>query len=171
MEKITIGMFIILFIGVIVVLAMFPQISGDVHDMTTKQYVENESVDISDPVSGRVNMVINESTEYTITNYPEDWRTVNTACHITTFEFRNQTNVTMVNGTDYVFWADNGTFVLLDTPDMNTSEDNATYYDYTFCPEGYMTNSSSRTVANLILIFAALGLVSFAIYYGVRGYI
>jgi len=165
-EEITIGGLILLFIGVIVVLAIIPTIADETSTLIDKRSIVNETIDITTARQAGL-QDINESIIFNVTHENADrWKQLN--CPLTNFVMRNQTNGTLVEGTDYVVTLEYGNFSLLSSVDLNTSVDNDTYIDYTYCPDGYITDGSGRTVANLILIFASLALIAFAIYYSVR---
>jgi hypothetical protein len=160
------GIFFALFIGVIVAIALLPDIASNVQQMTNRISVINETVDIS--VARLASGSINNTYNFTVTNEPDGWRT--TECPLTNFLYGNDT-ADWTSATDYVVALDSGTFTLENTVAVNGTvggNSNTTYVDYDYCTTGYITNSGGRSMARLILILAAIGLIGFAIYYGVK---
>jgi len=46
--------------------------------------------------------------------------------------------------------------------------DNNTRVSYTYCQEGYVSSSGGRAIAGLIMVFTALGLLGFVVYYSAK---
>ena len=155
----SIGEIMILFIGVIFVLALFPVIADTTGQMTDKQTVENLSVSI---LSAYVNpATVSETVEYVIYTQ-SDWKRAD--CPLTSVVVRNGAGTALVADTDYTLNATGGSYTLLNTsltmPDVAL---NATQNDFTYCMDGYNKDSGSRAMLNLILIFMALALLAFVL--------
>lgn len=166
-KGITIGALIALFIGVVVVFAFLPEIATQSSEMTTKNNVVNESIDISTARNGTggVNLTVSN---FTIANVPTGWKI--TKCPIESVLWGNLTTDKTVTS-DYNFYAASGILQVLPSAIMTVDFINTTFIDYTYCLDGYITSSSGRSVTKLILIFSALGLVAFAIFYGLRNWL
>lgn len=153
-------------LGTIIVLAMIILIglSFTISVANTKQLstekinLVNEAISIS---MARDNSAdINTTYPFTITNYPTGWKT--TDCPISSVTYGNATNDYTLT-TDYTFTASTGVLLLKNTSAVKTGG-NATLIDYTYCDDGYMTNSGDRSLAGLwttlmimvLLITAAL---------------
>ena len=165
------GIILTLFIGVIVCLAMIPDIASNIQDMTVKRNVAGESHSLDIAAAWNVSLdaakTINESYIYTVTNAPDDWK-IN-KCPLEGFTIGNSTENYTVT-TDYVLTASAGTYYL-----MNTSTTiyggNDTLVGYDYCDDGYITNSGGRGIAKMILIFAAFGLLGYAVYLGAKDFL
>ena len=158
------GKIIMIFVGIIVAITLIVSISTTSNTMTALQPVINESVDISGAANG---VDINTTYPLTVTNnYPAgDWRRSEPGCVMTGIVLGNSSGAVYTVTTDYIFGTTNGTFYLRDTNAVNSSilGDNVTYVSYNFCDEGYNKDASSRTIVNLILIFASLGILAFVV--------
>lgn len=66
------------------------------------------------------------------------------SCPITTVVVRNLTNNTLVANTDYILNATGGVIALQNTSSFNYNlSGNLTFFDYTFCPLGYINCSTT----------------------------
>jgi len=162
-----VGMFFVLFIGVLVGALFISEIATQQGVVTSKSTITNESQDIAS--ARNASHVVITTVEFNIAEDNEDggdtesWK--QTKCPITNFVLRNQSNYTAVDDTDYVFTESIGNFTLLDTFTFNSTARNTTYATYTHCRDGYNTESGERGVANLWTLFAAFALLGFAAYY------
>jgi len=162
------GGLIILFIGVIAVFAMLPEVSNTTTIMTEKQNITLEPFDMSPAIISEVGS-IHEGYNFTITNYPTTWRI--TDCPVTDFVLWNQTQSALA-ADNYTLNASTGKFSLKDSFVLNKSiAGNTSYISYFYCDEGYVASSSGRTVTKLILVFAAIGILAFVIFYAVKEYL
>ena len=160
-----VGGIVVLAMGIIVALVLSQQIFNQQSIMTSKISVEDELIDISPArLSGGA---INETYPFTVTNYPSGWKV--TECPLTGVTYGNA-STDFTSTTDYTFNTSSGVLLLKNTATVNQSS-NSTYIDYTYCPDGYNKDSSSRSIAGLIGLFAALGLVAWVISTGVRNWI
>ena len=152
-----IGVLIMLFIGIVVAIALINPIADTTGQMTTKQSTDNQSIST---VTGFVDgNEVDETVNYSIYSQ-SDWKVI--SCPLESVAIRNGVGTALVADTDYTLDAANGRFSLLNTtktvPDTAL---NLTYADYTYCADGYNTNSGSRTIANLVVIFSALAILGF----------
>jgi len=166
-KEITIGAIIILFIGIMVVLAVLPEIGTQTAEMTTKNNVVNESIDISTArnSTGGINLTVSN---FTIANIPTGWKITN--CPIESVLWGNLTTDKTVTS-DYNFYATSGILQVLPSAIMTVDFVNDTFIDYTYCLDGYITSGSGRSMAGLIVLFSALALVAFAIFFALKGWL
>ena len=166
-KEITIGAIIALFIGVIVVLAVLPEIGTQTAEMTTKNNVVNESIDISTArnASGGINITVSN---FTIANVPTGWKI--SKCPITGTLWGNVTT-DKTSGTDYTFYPVSGILQVLVSSTMDADHINSTFIDYAYCQDGYITSGSGRSMAGLIVLLSALALVAFAIFFALKGWL
>jgi len=154
-----VGMFVILFVGVIVALALFSPIMNTTSQMTSKQTTTNKSIDVS---SAYVNdNTVNESINFTI--YTQSaWK--QSDCPLTSVVIRNGAGTTLTLNTDYKLYASQGVFSLVNTTKtVPQTSLNLTYVDYTYCADGYLTDASSRSIAKLVVLFSALAILAFVL--------
>ena len=162
--QMSLGMIVMLFVGIIVAIALFVPIADTTSLMTTKQVTENQSA--STVLAFEADDEVNETINFTIFTQ-SNWKTL--SCPLTLVAIRNGAGTALVADADYTLDADNGRFSLLNTSlTIPSVALNLTYTDFTFCADGYNTSSGSRTIANLVLIFAALIIFAFVLQ-GVRG--
>ena len=152
-----IGLFVILFVGIVFTLALMSPIANTVGQMTSKQTTTNKSIDVSSAYIDDDD--VNESINFTIYSQ-SDWK--QTQCPLTSVALRNGVGTTLTLNTDYKLYADVGVFSLLNTSDTVPATGlNLTYTDYTYCADGYNTSASSRSIAKLVLVFSALAILAF----------
>ena len=151
------------FIGVIFGIAMLSQIIDTQYQVTNKQTATNESISVV--TSFLEDHEVNESINNTIYSQ-SDWKKIE--CPLTSVTLRNGAGTELTADTDYILYANDGVFSLLNTTDTSPATSlNLTYVDYTFCADGYNTNSSSRGIARLWSLFAALIILGAAVF-GIR---
>lgn len=151
-----VGGILMLFIGIVVCLVIIQQIFNSQAVMTTKTVVTDETINIASArlVGGQ----INPNTTFTIVNAPSGWKTEK--CPISSVTFGNATADYTLD-TDYTFTASTGVLKLINTAKVNGttgSNPNTTLIDYTWCPDGYNVDGSSRSIAALIGLLSVLGL-------------
>lgn len=164
-KNIALGGILILIIGIIVALAIVPEIATRTTEMSQKNTVTNEQVTIT---TAQINSTdINTSKTFVVTSAPSGWKA--TECPLTNFVLGNATDDFTLT-TDYTVTLSNGTFLLKNTAKVRSlSVNNITLVDYTYCQDGYITNSGGRSIAGIIVLTAALGLLGFVIFYAIRG--
>lgn len=158
------GTIFMIFIVLIIGIALIVPIFNTQNQLTDKQSTSNQSVSVVTAfVSGNE---VNESKNFTIFSQSE-WKIQ--SCPLTSVAIRNGAGTTLVADTDYTLYSNNGVFSLLNTTDTVPETGlNQTYVDYTYCADGYNNSSSSRGIAGLIGLFAALALLG-AVFVGVKG--
>lgn len=178
----TTGELVLIFIGIIVGLALFVQIIDTQNQVTEKQAVTDESDDLGTScyvynLSGTATATweVNESDSdcnITVDKWydSDDWRASEGQCNIGSVVVTNSSGaLTLTEGTDYNLYAGTGIIQMLNTENTNSSliQDNTTAIDYNYCAEGYNKDASSRSIAGLWGLFAALIIAGAAIY-GIR---
>lgn len=152
--------FIVLIVGIALIVPIF----NTQNQLTDKQDVSNQSVSVVTAYVGANE--VNESINHTIYSQ-SDWKVQ--SCPLTSVVVRNGAGTTLVADTDYTLYSSNGVFSLLNTTDtVPATSLNQTYVDYTYCADGYNNSSSSRGIAGLIGLFAALALLG-AVFVGAKG--
>lgn len=171
------GTLMIIFIGVIVTLAMFPSVINTQNLVTEKQDVSNEVDNLGTScyvfnATGTGYWEVNESDSncnLTVSNWysSDDWRASDSQCNLGDVVVTNSTGTkTLTEGTDYNLYAGTGILQMLNTADTtsNSLGDNLTHTDYDYCGEGYNPDSGSRGVARMWGIFAALIILAAAVF-------
>lgn len=173
MDKGQIGMggIIMMFIGIIVIVAAFiPTIFDTQNTMTDKQSIVNEVQSLTNAYN--TSNVINETgtnSNITITNAPSGWKV--SLCPIENVVITNASGTTLTVSDDYTVDASTGTIKFKNTAATNLSTfasggtNNDSYISYDYCADGYNTEGSSRTMASLIGLFSVLALLAFVILY------
>lgn len=167
------GTLLIFFMGVVVVLALMPQIADNMWPISNKYPITAESHDIG---PARINDTggINESYEFYATNAPvgsdpaKDWR-VNKNCPLTNFVLKNS-STTFANGTDYIVDLNTGNVTLLITTFDYQLADNVTTYDYDYCPLTYSNDAGGRALADLVILMATIALLVGAVWFYMKQY-
>lgn len=155
----TLGVIVMLFIGIIVAIALLVPIADTTGLMTKKQGTDNQSVSI---VTSYINeTAINESINYTIYDQSA-WKILE--CPLTSVVIRNGAETALAVDVDYTLYASEGVYSLLNgTKLVPATSLNLTYVDYEFCADGYNTSAGSRSIAGLIVTFATLAIVAFVL--------
>ncbi len=169
--EIGLGGIVMIFIGIIVALALVGPIFNAQGQMTKLLPVTGQSTNLATScmvnLVGDIDFSVNESVAAcNITAsawYPVgDWRRLESQCYISSVTVRNATLDFTVD-TDYEVFADQGIIRMLNTSGTQTGYANTTIIDYSYCGEGYNKDSSSRTIATLIGLFAVLALMAFSL--------
>ena len=163
------GALVILFLGVIVVLALLPTIADRTKELSEKVQTSNETFNYSlgrNMTAGQ-EFEINETYVHLITHRPasNSWEQRN--CPLSGFVLW-LSNESLILNTHYTINLSNGTMFLLNHTMLINATSNRTYANYTWCDEGYIAQGAGRTVAQLVLIFSAIGLLAWAIYTGIK---
>jgi hypothetical protein len=163
-----VGKFVMLFIGIVVCATLLIPIFSNQNQMTDRQSVLNETIDIS-TLRDNVGHV-NNTRNVTIAVPADGWKA--TECPVTSFVFKNQSGATMTETTDYTFTqnATDGIITLNDVVILNDTASNTTYADYDVCMDGYVTSAAGRGIAGLIGLMSVLALLVFIIYYVKEGW-
>jgi hypothetical protein len=154
--EMTIGSIVLLVVAILFGLALINSIGESTNAMTEKQSVDNQSISV---VSAFVEAnEVNESVNFTIYSQ-SDWKVQD--CPLTSVVLRNGASTELTADTDYVLYANEGVYSLLNTTDtVPATSLNLTYADYDYCADGYNKDSGSRSTANLILIFSTIMLLA-----------
>lgn len=155
------GILFVSLIAVVVGVAFIQQISTNTFEQTSFQSVLDESIDFT---SARLqNNTINESITFTVAKAPHTNGQSNQS--VTNFVVSNSSGGNAVLDTDYNVNTSTGTFNLLNSTFWFTDETNTTLVDYDFANANYITQASSRTMVNLVLLFAVLALLAAVLFY------
>jgi len=145
--QMNVGVFVLVFIGVIVSIALFAATFEDVGKMTTITTATNETYTTAGTINGTVQINGRANTSaITVTNASSGvaW----TANFTFSFEDDNGRPVILMRSTDAAGVAgQNGT---------------AAFVSYTYEPYGYNDSTAARSIIALVLIFGALGVALFA---------
>ena len=163
-EKLIIG-----FVGLIIGLALIPQIAITTNGVTGLT-AATDTVNIAGarlPGGG----ALNESYTFTIANAltTGTWKADESECEVFPITLKNQSGATMTDPTHYVYVTGPGTFTLKNHASLNQSGSNTTTVSYDYCPADYIAVSWGRSVLSLVVGFFALSIlgVSLFIFYSV----
>ena len=161
--QLSIGVIVLVIMGVFVGLALFQEIGNQQPSLTTKISVPNESVNYT--LAFNSTNGINTSYAFELTNAPSGWKQAQ--CPLENVVVRNASTVFTVT-TDYTINTTNGTLLFQNSSNVQSGGANLTNVTYDYCHDGYNVNSGSRGIARIIALFAGLGLVVFVAAYGLR---
>jgi len=161
--QMSLGMIVLLVVGVVVVLALMPTIINEQYKMTNKLSVDDETTNLTTEGCYTAGGQVNESdSDCNITVdawYPSgDWRLSEGSCDLSSVTVTNGTGTELTASTDYNLHADEGLVEMLNTSDTESTN---ILVDYDYCDEGYNKDSGSRGMASVISLFAALALLAF----------
>ena len=160
------GVIIVALIGIVIALSLMPEIARTTKGMTEKNSVLNETISLATVrnISG-TSCNLNGSVTVYVTNAPTGWKASDGDCGITSATMRTQNGSVMAATTDYVLTAATGGITFKNTVVNNQScSTNVTTIDYKYCLDGYVSDSGSKSITSLILIFSALGLLGFVVW-------
>lgn len=164
--EIGVGRLILIAVGAIFALVIIQQIGVNQGIATNKLLAYNETDTLSAcwqnvTVATQVN-TSRASCNITVDRFTNgEWQTAN--CPLTNVVMRTGANTTGTVDVDYVVFDE---VIALQNTTLwynNTANGNLTYTDYNFCPVGYNTDSGSRGIASLWMIFSALALLAFVL--------
>jgi len=150
------GETVVLFMGIIVILAFITAIASSASVSTQTQPVTNKSISVvnawvnSSYVNSSINFTLYTQTSVNVQN-----------CPLTSVVIRNGTGSTLTVTTDYTLDSANGRFSLVGTDSTKNMQGNVTYADFSYCGVGYNFNQSDRNIAGLWVLFCALILLAF----------
>ncbi len=170
-KTIALGLVFTLSKGIIIAEVLLPTIANKQGLMTIKMtYVNDTEVLTSCYAKGKAGQVntSNPSCNLTLTEVPDSWKVNN--CPLASLTIKNSTGVALTVNTDYTFSASTGVVSYLNDSNVTASTgigaaSNTTYATYSFCDDGYIISGSARSITKLILIFAGLAMLAFAIYF------
>ena len=181
-----VGGIVILVMGIVVVLVILQAIFGYQTQVTTKTNIVNETLTKTAAISatGHINTSYWFALDGGCPQTTDNWRLTDTSdCALSGITVSLSNGTALVLNTDYVINSTGGVnhatctdgdlygdISFKDTLNVNKT-DNATKISYTYCQDGYSTNSGSRTMAGLIGLLSAIALLVFVIYMGVRQWI
>lgn len=147
---------ITLFLAAIIAVAFIAASADTINPQTNTINRVNESFTIQRTAGNG----INTSYIYTVTFSP----LYTNKSAISGFALRNGTQYT-ISATNYTINLNNGTFLLLNTAYLNSTIGNGTFADYTYQDYNYVSDGSSRSMIQVILIFGVIGLLIVIITY------
>jgi hypothetical protein len=161
------GLFVMLFIGVIVGLALLNEIFNQQSSLTTKYVTTNDTITINAINSS--DRTINTTQQYNLTNRYDvtKWQFID-SCLMSNLVMKNISGNSLTVDTDYVVDLRYGNFTMKNTTAtvaINKFGGNNTYITYEYCQDGYNPQGSSRTMASLIGLFVAIALAVFVVVY------
>ena len=168
-----VGIFISVFIAILLGIVMLSISSDQVNDITGLQtYTEGAQA-----LTMLANTSVDPSVTYTVTTPPTGWKLQTLAdggCPLTNFVLTNSTGTALTVTTDYVVDLQAGTYTLVDSAATNGTgyfkSTNTTLATYTSCPDGYQTGFGGTSL-NLVPGFFALAIlvsVAFLIFWVLR---
>ncbi len=157
--EMSLGVIVMLFVGIIVALALLTPIFNTQNQMTSKQVETNKSYAVTTAYVDANE--VDETINYTL--YTQSvWKQA--SCDLGSVVIRNGIGDVLTITTDYLVYTDAGVFSLVNTSDtVPATTLNLTYADFNFCADGYNTNSGARSIAGIIGLFAALALMAFVL--------
>jgi len=168
--QIGVGAYVIMAVAIIFCIALLTASAEQTSLLTQKQPVTDKTTDLSATgcltAGGQVNES-NSACNITADNWYSagDWRLSDSQCYLSAVTVSNDTTSLTVD-TDYVLFESTGIIQMLNTTETeNGTIGNDVLIDYSYCDSGYNKDSGSRTIANLILLFAALALLAFILEY------
>ena len=168
--QLSVCMIVLLVIGIIVALALIPQIFSSQSQMTNKVVVSNEIISATSAFLGaQLNASVNLGP---VANVPTGWKI--TKCPLSNIVVTNATGSVLTVTTDYTLSPTTGVLNLKNTTTTQLAfkgVNNNTLVDYSYCLDGYNTDSGSRGIAQIIGIMTVLSLVVFVIAYGIKEWV
>ncbi len=163
------GSIIMMFVGIIFALALMGPIFDSQSVMTTKPTVTDETVSVATAKLADDNF--NASFDLpAVTNTPTvgSWQAAD--CPLEGVVVSNASGTALTVTTDYTFDTTTGILNIINNSDTIAAfaADNDSLIDYSYCHDGYITNSGGRGVTTLIGVFAALALLGF-VFAGLKG--
>lgn len=155
--QINIGGIVMLVILIIVSLVLITEIFNQQAVMTTKNPIVNETINIASARMAGAN--INTSlSNFTVLQSPNGtWKQTQPDCYISAVSYGNATGDFVVT-TDYILYPSLGIINVLNTSTTVSSTGNTTYIDYTYCPNGYITDGGTRSITTLIGLISVIAL-------------
>ena len=164
MEGNNMKLLIVAFVTLIVGVSLLIVIANEGSNVRDKITISNETINLS-PYRQGSNNTCNESyPALTIANPPTTWRlNAEYGCYVSDVSVANWNGTAFTNGTDYVFYENNGTWRCLESGTFNGTETNNTVMAYTYCPDTYLTQSWARTMVGIVPGFFSIALIAVAI--------
>lgn len=165
------GMMLMLVFGIILALALIPAIFNEQSAMTTKNVATDEAVSVA---SARIhgddfNATVSLPVVNAIANgLNRDWKIAD--CPLESIVVTNQSGTALTLTTDYTLSPTTGYLNIVNNSGniIDFAGSNTSLIDYSYCLDGYNTNSGSRGIAGLIGLMAVFALLAFVIGYGIK---
>ena len=162
----SIALFVVLFIGVIVVLAMAPVIFSNSEEVRSKLTATDEVVSVSTAklAAGNFNASVDLGPVAKNPTTTGAWAAAN--CPLESITVTNASGTALTVTTDYTLDTTTGVLNIKNTTaTVNAfATNNNSLIDYTYCAAGYGTSAGARSAAGLIGLLAMLGLLGFVIW-------
>jgi hypothetical protein len=160
------GKLILAFFTLILGVVLIGSIASNSLAVTDKQWVTDESVDISTARIYGAENNINVSVTFALANPPTSWKRLD--CPIEDFVLSNSSTDFTVT-TDYTLNTGTGVITLVNSTNFLNSPENTSLIDYRYCGDDYMNSSWGRTVLLLLAGFFALAILgaSVGLFYSV----
>ena len=168
------GVMLMLVFGIILALALIPAIFNEQSAMTTKNNAVDESISVAsarihgDDFNASVNLAVTNA----IANGLDDaWKVQD--CPLSSILVTNASGTALTVTTDYTLSATTGYLNIVNNSNNidRFTGSNTSLIDYTYCLDGYNTNSGSRGIAGLIGLMAVFALLAFVIGYGIKEWV
>jgi len=167
--QVGVGAYVIMAVAIIFCIALIIASAEQTNKMTSLQSVTDETTNLTVSCydTGQVNES-NSACNITVDSWYSagDWRLSDSQCYLSSVTVSNATGTALTLNTDYNLFSSTGIIQMLNTTDTNsTNLGEDVLIDYSYCDAGYNKDGSSRSIANLILLFAALALLAFILEY------
>jgi len=171
MDNRTMVLLISAFITLIIGISLLSVVASEGITKTTRTAVENETLD-NTALRHPDNSSFDTNNYTTLEHAPTGWKSNDSDCEISAANglvVKNATGGIMELDTDYNVVTTTGQLLLLNTEAINSSLDNVTLFDYTYCPDEYLSEGWNRNILNLVPGFFAIALlmISITLFYSV----
>jgi hypothetical protein len=165
MDKGTGGMLIAAFLLLILGVSAFTTtIASEEQKLVQKTIVDSELFDTTDARAD--GLQINESdtdSNHTLAQAPTGWKQHDSDCDtITVISVGNSTTAFTLD-TDYEVLGTYGEIIHILNTTATENSANSTYVDYSYCGDDYLSESWTRSVANLIVGFFSIALMAVSV--------
>jgi len=166
----TIKVLISAMVLIILAVAFLTAIADQSNLSTQRTLIDDEThnlatcVSVTDAEGWEINES-NSACNITVTNAPTGWKQED--CQLGVVVVENGTGTALTLDTDYAVFADTGIIQMLDTTATENLTGNNTYLDYSYCGDGYVSQSWGRTVLDTnvgIYAIAVLVIVVLLVY-------
>jgi hypothetical protein len=161
----TITVFMTMFIGLLLALALIGTIADTSSTVTSKTNAPSESYNLQTLgcyEGGEVNGTDDVNCNLTVTNAPTGWKSED--CPLTNVVVTNNTGTALTLDTDYLVFDTTGIIQMLNTTStVNTSLGNVAKVTYTYCGSNYLNSSWGRTMLGTNVGIFAMAILIMAI--------
>lgn len=150
-------MLILLAMMIFIGIGLLQPITSTKAIMTSKSTMVNQTLSLLPAVIN--NTDVNDSINLTI--YANSaWKQATSECALTNVVFTAVNGTALVQNADYILYTTPGTMTLLNTSiNSPITSLNRTYANFTFCQDGYLTNTGDRSLTSLIPTMAIIALL------------